>query len=130
MATKKTHKALFIPCDGDQPVEWIDLAPGLDAIYERVAPESRMFERVAGNTFDLYGDEEGLFHPDAANRINARAMQILADDFGQKDASQFRSPLVGDFMVVGLPNGRGSSTDAPESVKDFKFTWTAKKATI
>jgi hypothetical protein len=57
-------------------------------------------------------------------------MQILAADYGQKDAGQFHSPLVGDFLVVGLPNSRGSSTDAPEAVKDFRFTWTAKKSTI
>lgn len=127
MATKKTHKALFIPCDGDQPVEWLDLPVGRDAIYEKVAPRSRMFEAVRGESFDLLGDEEGMFHPDVANRINARAMQLLAHDFGQTDASGFRSALVGDFLVVGPPTARGNSSDAPEWVKDFAFTWKSEK---
>ena len=33
-----TIKAVLIPFDEAKPVEAIDLAPGLDAIYERVAP--------------------------------------------------------------------------------------------
>lgn len=121
-----TIKAVYIPFDESRPVEVIDLAPGLDAIYERVAPESRMFEPVRGNTFDLLGDEEGgpLMRSDAGERINARAMQIYASDMlmGLRD---YASPLCGDYLAVGMPDGRGRHTDVPQHVIDYKYTWTA-----
>lgn len=123
-----TIKAVLIPFDEDKPVEVIDLAPGLDAIYERVAPDSRMFEVVRGNTFDLFGDEEGgpLMRNDAGDRINARAMQIYASDMlmGPRDYS---SPLCGDFLAVGQPDDEGEQTDVPQHVIDFTgYTWTTK----
>lgn len=120
-------KAVLIPFDEDKPVEVVTLAPGLDAIYAYVAPESRMFEVVRGDTFDLLGDEEGgpLMRSDAHERINARAMQVFADDHGM-GVKDFNSPLCGDFLAVGRPNGRGNHTDVPQRVIDFTYSWTTK----
>lgn len=123
-----TTKAVLIPFDESKPVEVIDLAPGLNAIYERVAPESRVFEVVRGNTFDLFGDEEGgpLMRSDAPDRINARAMQIYASDMlmGIRDYSQ---PLCGDFLAVGQPDDEGERTDVPQHVIEYdNYTWSTK----
>lgn len=126
MATAK--KAVLIPFDEDKPVEVIDLAPGLDAIYGYVAPESRMFEVTRGNTFDLFGDEEGgpLMRSDAHERINARAMQIYASDMlmGIRD---YAVPLCGDFLAVGKPDDEGERADVPQHVIDYdNYSWTTK----
>jgi hypothetical protein len=122
MATAK--KAVLIPFDESKPVEVIDLAAGLDAIYDRVAPDSRCFTGLGGSDFYLMGDDEGLFHQDAANRVNARVMQLYAEDNGG-GISDFRSPLVGDWLVVGPADEEGETTDVPQRVIDFEYSWTA-----
>jgi hypothetical protein len=121
-----TTKAVLIPFDESKPVEVIDLGRGLDAIYERVAPESRMFEVTRGNTFDLLGDEEGgpLMRSDASERINARAMQIYASD-KLMSLRDYTSPLCGDFLAVGIPDEEGEHTDVPQHVIDYRYSWTA-----
>lgn len=121
MATAK--KAVLIPFDESKPVEVIDLAPGLDAIYEHVAPDSRCFTGLGGSDFYLMGDDEGLFHEDAGNRINARVMQLYAEDNGV-GIRQFHSPLVGDWLVVGPADEEGETTDVPQRVIDFTYSWT------
>lgn len=121
----RTIKAVLIPFDESKPVEAIDLPPGIDAIYERVAPDSRMFEVVRGKSFDLLGDEEGgpLMRNDAKDRINARAMQVFAADHGV-DLHAFNGPMCGDFLAVGQPDANGNHTDVPGGVLEFNYTWT------
>lgn len=123
-----TTKAVLIPFDESKPVQVVDLEAGLDAIYALVAPDSRMFEVTRGNTFDLYGDEEGgpLMRDDAKDRINARAMQIYASDMlmGIRDYGQ---PLCGDFLAVGMPDDEGERTDVPRHVIEYNnYTWSAR----
>lgn len=124
----KASKAILIPFDTSKPVEVIDLQPGLDAIYERVAPDSRMFEVVRGNTFDLYGDEEGgpLMRGDADERINVRAMELFAKDWNTGPEA-FARPLCGDFLVVGKMSYPSEDEevlgDAPEWVIGHEFQW-------
>lgn len=122
-----TTKALLIPFDETQPVQLIDLAPGLEAIYTLVAPDSRMFEVTYGNTIELWGDEEGGpgMRSDAGERVNARAMQLFAHDHGV-GVEAFASPLCGDFLAVGRINDAGFPTDVPGWVRTFPFTWTAR----
>jgi hypothetical protein len=121
-----TTKALLIPFDDTLPVEVIDLDnTDYRNITKIVAPDSGLFTRLGAETFDLFGDDEGLFHPEAHLRINARAMQLYADSVGAK-LEDFGSPLVGDWLAVGLPNARGNNTDVPQAVIDFTFTWTRK----
>lgn len=118
-------KAVLIPFDEDKPVEVIDLAPGLDAIYERVAPDSRCFTGMSGSDFYLMGDDEGLFHEDVQNRVNARVMQLFGEDSGV-GIEGFHSPLVGDWLVVGPADDEGENTDVPQRVIDFTYSWTTK----
>lgn len=122
-----TTKAVLIPFDESKPVVAVDLASGVDAIYALVAPESRMFEVIRGNSFDLLGDEEGgpLMRSDAGDRINARAMQVIAADMGV-DLHAFNGPMCGDFLAVGQPDHRGNHTDVPGGVLEFNYTWSTK----
>jgi hypothetical protein len=118
-----TIKALLIPFDEDKNVELIDLEATLENIYDRVAPDSRMFEVVRGKSIELWGDEEGGpgMRGDAAQRINARAMQLFASDHGV-GIEAFASPLCGDFLAVGINTGN-HNTDVPEWASRFNFTW-------
>lgn len=123
MATAK--KAVLIPFDESKPVEVIDLAPGIDAIYDHVAPDTRCFTGLNGSDFYLMGDDEALLRDDAMDRINARAMELYGRDNGA-GIRDFRSPLCGDFLVVGPADHEGETTDVPQRVIDFTYTWTTK----
>lgn len=129
-----TLKALLIPFDDDKPVELVELEQGeqiRERIYDLVAPDSRMFEVVRGKTIELWGDEEGgpMMRSDAGERVNARAMQLFASDHNV-DLSAFASPLCGDFLAVGLTRPSGiSNKDVPEWLRDFEFTWKARRPT-
>lgn len=121
----KKIKALLLPFDGGQPVRVIEVRDGnLEDIYDRIAPDSRLFTCLNGKDFSLYGDDEGLFHAEAHLRINARAMQLYADSEGV-GIEAFTSPLVGDFLVFGLPDREGNTTDVPQRAVEFDYSWTA-----
>lgn len=123
MTTTRKRKALLLPFDNGQEPRVVEIAEGdLDAIYQLIAPESRLFTCLNGKDFTLYGDDEGLFHPQVHLRINARAMQLLADSEGVS-IDAFHSPLVGDFLVFGLPDEEGNTTDVPQRAVDFKYSW-------
>lgn len=127
MSTKK--KVLLLPFDDEQEVRVVEVRDGnLEDIYSRIAPESRLFSCLNGKDFSLYGDDEALFHPQAHLRINARAMQLFADSAGA-DIEDFTSPLVGDFLVFGLSDEEGNSTEPPQRVLDFKFSWVTERPT-
>lgn len=115
-------KALLIPFDDTKPVEVVEIN-GRDDIYQHVAPESRRFTVQRSKTFDLLGDEEGLFQGNPTERINARAMEIYASDWGLT-LKDFLSPLVGDWLACGGADFNGNMTDVPQSVIDFQFSWT------
>lgn len=121
----KKLKALLLPFDESQPVRVIEVRDGnLQDIYDRIAPDSRLFTCLNGKDFTLYGDDEALFHSEAHLRINAKAMQLLAESEGVS-IDAFHSPLVGDFLVFGLPDEEGNNTDVPQRAVDFRFSWTA-----
>ena len=123
MSTK--IKALLLPFDDGQPVRVIEVRDGnLEDIYDRIAPDSRLFSCLNGKDFTLYGDDESLFHAEAHLRINARAMQLYADSEAV-GIEAFHSPLVGDFLVFGLPDRQeGNTTDVPQRVVEFDYSWT------
>lgn len=120
--------AVLIPFAATKPVQVVALKDGLNAIYELVAPDSRRFEVVRSETFDLLGDEEGGpgCRNDAEERINVRAMELLAVD-QQVGPEAFASPLCGDFLVTGHPDDDGNSTDAPMWTAQHSFSWTLEK---
>ena len=121
----KPYKALLIPFDDEKSVEVVTIdtdSEGLDSIYKRVAPDSRMFTVLGGDAFDLLGDDEGLLRSDAGERINARVMQLYAEDQNVALAD-FHSPLVGDWLVAGPLDEDGNQTDVPQGAVDFKFSW-------
>ena len=121
MSTKL--KALLLPFASDQPVRVVEIRPGnLEDIYDQVAPDSRLFTCLDGKDFSLYGDDEAFFHPEASLRVNAKAMQLLADSEGV-GIDAFASPLIGDFLVFGLPDDEGRTTDVPQRAVDFNYTW-------
>lgn len=125
-----TIKALLIPFDESKPVEVIDFDDSdYQNLYPLVAPESRMFtaQDFPGGT--MYGDDEGLLHGNVAERINARAMNLLGERTGNTP-SDFMSPLVGDWLAFGPIDGEGNNTDVPQDVIDFEFTWSARRPAI
>jgi hypothetical protein len=123
-----TTKAVLIPFDESKPVEVIDLNSDSnnDQLYDLVAPDSRCFTGMRGSDFYLMGDDEGLFHEDVENRVNARVMELFAKDNGM-GIRDYHSPLVGDWLVVGPADEEGDSTDVPQRVIDFTYTWTAQR---
>lgn len=125
-----TIKALLIPFEDTDPVKVVDLAPGREPIYDLIAPDSRMMQFVRSAQFDLIGDEEGGpgMRNDAGERVNARAMQLLAWGEGV-GIDAFASPLCGDFLAVGPVDGNGNSTNIPQRIIDFKFSWRSSRPT-
>lgn len=120
-------KAVLIPFDDDQPVRVVELRRNnLEDIYDRVAPDSRCFTGMSGSDFYLMGDDEGLFHADVANRVNARVMQLYAEDAGM-GLYDFHSPLVGDWLVVGPADEEGWTTDVPQRIIDRRYSWATKQ---
>lgn len=124
-----TIKAVLIPFDEDKPVEVIDFDNShYTNIYPLVAPDSQTFTVLAMGDCDAYGDDEGLLRSDAGDRINARMMELYGDATQSKIAD-FRSPLCGDWLVVGPEAGpldREKATDVPQRVIDFTYSWTTK----
>lgn len=124
-----TIKAVLIPFDESKPVEVIDFDNSTYTnIYPLVAPDSRCFTVLAMGDCDAYGDDEGLFHEDASNRINARMMQLYGEAHGV-GILEYHSPLVGDWLVVGPERGpldQEKATDVPQRVLDFTYTWTTR----
>jgi hypothetical protein len=120
-------RALLIPFDDDKPVEVVQI-DGLDDIYKYVAPDSRMFEVLGSDKFDLLLDEEGgpMMRNDAGDRINARAMELYADAEGV-GFGDFMVPLCGDYLAAGPVDRRGEMTDVPQEVIDFPFSWRIKR---
>ena len=77
----------------------------------------------------MFYDDEGLFRLEAGERlhdiINLRAMQLWAYCDGVT-LTDFRVPLIGDYVIVGDADEDGNSLDAPEWVATFPFDWHEK----
>jgi hypothetical protein len=109
-----TNKAVLIPWEMDKDIEVIDLEQGnLDAIYDRIAPESRLFSVSSFRHFALYYDDEGLYTQ--PEHQNLRAMVLWGAEEGVP-LSRFRYPLVGNYLVVGPADDEGENTDVPEGI--------------
>jgi hypothetical protein len=122
-----TNKAVLIPFDDTKPVEVVEVEQNdLDRLYDLVAPDTRLITGMRMSDAYLFGDDEGLLRNDAGDRINARVMQLFADD-NKMGLHDFHSPLVGDWLVVGPSDDDGNNTDVPQRVIDFAYSWTAKR---
>lgn len=132
-------RAIVIPSDGTQPLRWADhdnedyksmtaLVFGGNrdgGLYSLSTVGDDPERRVS-----FFYDDEGLFRLERGESlpsiINLRAMQLWADLEGGMDIFDFRTPLVGDYVVVGDSDDEGNSTDAPAWVMDYPFDWHSK----
>jgi hypothetical protein len=120
-----TTKAVLIPFDESKPVEVVDLRPNdLDQLYDLVAPDTRLITGMGMSDAYMFGDDEGLLRSDAGDRINARVMELFAAD-ARMGLHDYRSPLVGDWIVTGPADDEGDNTDVPQRVIDFTYSWSA-----
>jgi len=113
MAT--SHKAILIPHDITREIEEIDLPTGnYKEITKRVCRDGDGLFSVSNlGHFTFAYDDEGLFTQ--PGNINSRAMAIWAKVEGVSMRS-FRSPLVGDYLMLGPADDEGENTDVtPEA---------------
>jgi hypothetical protein len=127
-------KAIVIPADKDQPVRWAEHADNdyrsMTALVFGGDRDGGTYTMSTAGTAErhvsFFYDDNGLFRLDAgedlADIINLRAMNLWADLDGVR-LEDFSVPLVGDYVVVGDTDDEGYSTDAPDWVMDFEFTW-------
>ena len=115
------YMAYRIPCDEELPVERIDVEDSYMGVTEAVFGDSTVEhgERVCGvSTFGRAGvqmvyDDMGLFR--AGPRRNDRAMHTWAYLTGMR-LDEFATPLVGDFIVLGMEDGTGDTADVPVDI--------------
>jgi hypothetical protein len=130
-------KAIVIPADATQPLRWAehtnDDYKSMTALVFGGNRDGGLYSMsTVGNDkrVSLFYDDEGLFRLDAGEKlpdiINLRAMQLWASLDGDLAITDFRVPLVGDYVVVGDADIEGYSKDAPAWVMDFPFDWPNK----
>jgi len=128
-------RAIVIPADKTKPLRWVD-HPSDDwknmtaLVFNGDRDGGTYTMSTVGDTADkrvsLFYDDEGMFRLDNENLpdiINLRAMELWAHCDGGLDITDFRVPLIGDYVVVGDADEDGNSLDAPEWVADFPFDW-------
>ncbi|ALY10852.1 hypothetical protein WILDE_69 [Arthrobacter phage Wilde] len=115
-------KGILIPFDNDEPIREVEFN-GLQDMYQLI--DCQTVDRIGTDKLTFWCDDEGLFHPEARERMNARAMQLLAYETGN-GIGDFGSPMVGNFLIDGPAGLRGEETDVPDWVKGFAFTWSTK----
>jgi hypothetical protein len=115
------HKALLIPFDENKPVEEIEFdADRPDTWAKLVCPAGGSgaidFKSFPTQGTQLMFDDMGLY--DQPNNTNPRAMKLWAHLSGIS-LDNFRQPLVGDFVVLGLDRYQGETEDVPGHVRYF-----------
>ena len=113
--------AYRIPCDEDAPIERIDVEDSYNGVTDAVFGEDTGHhdDRVCGiSTFrhagvQLVYDDNGLLR--AGPCTNVRAMHTWAYLAGMS-LHEFVTPLVGDFVVLGLEGETGETADVPVDV--------------
>ena len=115
-------RGILIPFDNDLPIREVEFN-SLQDMYRLI--ECDTVDRITSPNLTFWLDDEGLFHPDRAQRLNARAMQLLCHD-SNATVSDLAVALVGNYLIDGPCDAEGNETDVPDWVGDFDFTWTSK----
>ena len=132
-------RAIVIPADKTKPLRWADHPKddwkNMTALVFNGNREGGTYTMStvgdrAERRVSLFYDDEGLFRIEAGEHlpdiINLRAMELWAFCEGGMNLTDFRVPLVGDYVVVGDADSDGNSMDAPEWVAMFPFEWHQK----
>jgi hypothetical protein len=112
-----THKALLIPADENKPVEEVVFDNDRpDQWGKLVGAEAIDFSTFRQKRTQLMYDDMGLYtQPD---NTNVRAMKLWAHLAGM-NLDNFRQPLVGDYVVLGLDPIEGETEDVTAEVRYF-----------
>jgi hypothetical protein len=128
-------RAIVIPCDGTQPLRWVDHPEGdyknmTALVFDGDRDGGTYSLSVVGNEdrqVSMWYDDNGLFRLDQGEKlsdiINLRAMELWSSLTGGMDIFQFVVPLVGTYVITGQADEEGNSLDAPAWVIGFPFTW-------
>lgn len=114
-----THKALLIPADEMKPVEEITFDSDKPGDWgDMVKSENGLvdFSTFRDKRTQLMYDDMGLYTQ--PNNTNVRAMKLWAHLAGVS-LDNFRQPLVGDFVVLGLDPYEGETEDVTADVRYF-----------
>ncbi len=107
-------RGIVIPAAGEDPLEERDFA----ALEDYQAAVGGWIEAVdiAALGVTVYVDEEGLLRHMS---INTRATLLW---WAHVPEVRQQAVLVGDAVVVGVPDRHGESTDIPPAVRDALFS--------
>lgn len=115
MATD-TKLAYFIPWNEGEPMKELQVADDESLIPEleaAIGVDMLGFSTVAGYGVQFCYDDMGLFNQ--PGHINPRAMKLWAAAAG-RPLADFRQPLVGNYVVLGLDPNTGDTIDLPAAV--------------
>jgi hypothetical protein len=131
-------RAIVIPSDGTQPIRWVDHPEGdyknmTALVFDGNRDGGTYSLSIVGDgdrQVSMWYDDEGLFRLERGEKlpdiINLRAMELWADLDGGLDIFDFRTPLVGTYVITGQSDDDGNSMDAPPWVMEYPFTWHTK----
>lgn len=118
------YLALIIPDKAEQKVrlERIDLTGDdlAEIVHWGFYPQRTelSFTSMRAWGIEIAYDDLGLHRPEAAERINYRAMRLWAELTG-RSVQSFAAPLIGTFVVLGVTDWGEESADVPRNVVEL-----------
>jgi len=119
------YAAIRIPFQIDEPVEKVEYDDEKrDQLSELVFGTSDDSLPLGYASFrtkgvQMFFDDLGLFRQPTAT--NLRAMELWAALAGRR-FSEFRQPLVGDYVVLGMTEWDGETADVHEKIVEFALS--------